>query len=840
MGVRTGIGYDSHRLVAGRRLVARRGRARERARARRTLGRRRARARRDRRPCSARPAWATSACTSLTPTSAGATPTRSSCCAARSGWRAAPATRSINVDATVVMEAPKLGPARERDARAARARRSGSRPDARQRQGDHGRGDRLRRARRGRRRARDRDARWLSAARRRAPLRHAHARGAARSRRATRDGSGSTPAGRPCTAASTSATRVRSCVFSLLKRFLVHAGYDGHARHQHHRRQRQDLRRRRSAARASSSRAGDDRRLHRRHRPARARAPRPRAAARASRSARSSRRSRRCSPAGTPTRSSGDVYFRVRSDAALRRALAAHARRDGPGGGRRGRRAQGGPAGLRAVEGPEAGRGQRLGRARGVAGGPAGTSSARRWPRALLGVGFDIHGGGLDLLFPHHENEAAQTRCARGAELAALLDAQRHARGRRRREDVEVGRQHHARCTRRSTATDATRSMLYLASGHYRQPIAYGEETLAAAAASVARIREAGAPARRGRLARRRCGRCATASSRRSPTTSTRPRRSRRCGSGSARPTAGARRVGDARSARDARRARRSRTCFDAGERRRRTRSRRSPRERRGARARPATTPRADALRAADRGARLVGARHARRRLRARAAGVIVYGRNAGPRGAARPPRRHACGWILATDGGRARAVAREPRRAHAWPRPKRSSEACGSREHQGVCAELAGVPVRLRRRAPRPAEAPLIVALDEVQDPQNLGAICRTAECVGASGVVICERRAARGHARPCAAPRPAPSSTCASRGRATSPTSSLAADAAGCWCYGAAADAGRRSPTPQPDYARRRRARVRGRGTRAAPARRRELRRARRAAAARRRSAR
>ena len=28
----------------------------------------------------------------------------------------------------------------------------------------------------------------------------------------------------------------------------------------------------------------------------------------------------------------------------------------------------------------------------------------------LLGVGFDIHGGGSDLVFPHHENEAAQTR----------------------------------------------------------------------------------------------------------------------------------------------------------------------------------------------------------------------------------------------------------------------------------------------------------------------------------------------------------------------------------------------------------------------------------------------
>ncbi len=41
-------------------------------------------------------------------------------------------------------------------------------------------------------------------------------------------------------------------------------------------------------------------------------------------------------------------------------------------------------------------------------------------------------------------------------------------------------------------------------------------------------------------------------------------------------------------------------------------------------------------------------------------------------------------------------------------------------------------------------ADDPLIVALDQVQDPQNLGSICRTAECVGATGVVIPERRAA------------------------------------------------------------------------------------------------
>src|SRR5438105_2666907 len=38
----------------------------------------------------------------------------------------------------------------------------------------------------------------------------------------------------------------------------------------------------------------------------------------------------------------------------------------------------------------------------------------------LLGVGFEIHGGGSDLIFPHHENEAAQTRAARKADLTRM------------------------------------------------------------------------------------------------------------------------------------------------------------------------------------------------------------------------------------------------------------------------------------------------------------------------------------------------------------------------------------------------------------------------------------
>ena len=71
-----------------------------------------------------------------------------------------------------------------------------------------------------------------------------------------------------------------------------------------------------------------------------------------------------------------------------------------------------------------------------------------------LGVGFDIHGGGSDLLFPHHENEAAQTRAARGERAGADLDAQRDDPVYDGREDGQVGRQHRAvaRGARASTA----------------------------------------------------------------------------------------------------------------------------------------------------------------------------------------------------------------------------------------------------------------------------------------------------------------------------------------------------------------------------------------------------
>src|SRR5262245_39782193 len=71
-----------------------------------------------------------------------------------------------------------------------------------------------------------------------------------------------------------------------------------------------------------------------------------------------------------------------------------------------------------------------------------------------------------------------------------------------------------------------------------------------------------------------------------------------------------------------------------------------------------------------------------------------------------------------------------------------------GTKEHQGVVAVLAArkaISLEDLLAAKRPeADAGMLVLLDGVEDPQNLGAIIRTALAAGANGVVVPERRAA------------------------------------------------------------------------------------------------
>jgi 23S rRNA (guanosine2251-2'-O)-methyltransferase len=118
---------------------------------------------------------------------------------------------------------------------------------------------------------------------------------------------------------------------------------------------------------------------------------------------------------------------------------------------------------------------------------------------------------------------------------------------------------------------------------------------------------------------------------------------------------------------------------------------------------------------------------------------MIVYGRNPVLE-AVRGPRRVMRIWATAPAAREEWLAALKP----AIVFDHDIEELCGSQDHQGVCAEVEAYryadPVKLLR----PVDA-IVVALDEVQDPRNLGAVCRVAECAGAAGVVIGERRAAQ-----------------------------------------------------------------------------------------------
>jgi 23S rRNA (guanosine2251-2'-O)-methyltransferase len=123
----------------------------------------------------------------------------------------------------------------------------------------------------------------------------------------------------------------------------------------------------------------------------------------------------------------------------------------------------------------------------------------------------------------------------------------------------------------------------------------------------------------------------------------------------------------------------------------------------------------------------------------------------------------------------------------------------CGSSAHQGVCAEAGGYPY-VGAHELLGIDSPLIVALDQVQDPQNLGSICRTAECAGATGVVIAERRAAEVTPAACKASAGAVEHMRIARVRNIADFLGEAREA-GCWSYGASAD-GDTVPYTVPDY--------------------------------------
>jgi 23S rRNA (guanosine2251-2'-O)-methyltransferase len=135
-------------------------------------------------------------------------------------------------------------------------------------------------------------------------------------------------------------------------------------------------------------------------------------------------------------------------------------------------------------------------------------------------------------------------------------------------------------------------------------------------------------------------------------------------------------------------------------------------------------------------------------------------------------------------------------RRVHkVWRSPDTPAEElerlCGSPDHQGVVAEVDPYPYADPNHLLE-AEDALVVVLDQVQDPHNLGAVCRAAEVAGAAGVVIPDRRAASVTPAACKASAGAVEHLPVARVRNVADWLADGKEA-GAWVYGASAEADR-----------------------------------------------
>jgi 23S rRNA (guanosine2251-2'-O)-methyltransferase len=135
-------------------------------------------------------------------------------------------------------------------------------------------------------------------------------------------------------------------------------------------------------------------------------------------------------------------------------------------------------------------------------------------------------------------------------------------------------------------------------------------------------------------------------------------------------------------------------------------------------------------------------------------------------------------------------------RRVHkVWRAPDTAAEElerlCGSPDHQGVVAEVDPYPYADPSSLLEGVDA-LVVVLDQVQDPHNLGAVCRAAEVAGAAGLVIPDRRAASVTPAACKASAGAVEHLPVARVRNVADWLADAKEA-GAWVYGASAEGDR-----------------------------------------------
>jgi len=104
-----------------------------------------------------------------------------------------------------------------------------------------------------------------------------------------------------------------------------------------------------------------------------------------------------------------------------------------------------------------------------------------------LGETFDIHGGGQDLIFPHHENEIAQSKAAHGGDFARYWLHNGFITINEEKMSKSLGNFFLLRDILAKFPGDVVR--YYLLATHYRSPIDFSDDKLHAAAKSLERIR---------------------------------------------------------------------------------------------------------------------------------------------------------------------------------------------------------------------------------------------------------------------------------------------------------------------------------------------------------------
>jgi cysteinyl-tRNA synthetase len=107
---------------------------------------------------------------------------------------------------------------------------------------------------------------------------------------------------------------------------------------------------------------------------------------------------------------------------------------------------------------------------------------------AFGGVDFEVHGGGSDLIFPHHENEIAQTEAARGQPLAKIWMHNGMLQIGKEKGSKSLGNLPPLSQTLQEYGREAV--VMYFVRGHYRQPIDFSPGALDQARRSVERVRD--------------------------------------------------------------------------------------------------------------------------------------------------------------------------------------------------------------------------------------------------------------------------------------------------------------------------------------------------------------